>query len=50
MAAKIETTERYQVDASRWLQRKGIAAVLFLMLALVAFERLAEDDTRFCTE
>ena len=45
MDAKIETTERYQVNASRPLQRKGIATVLFLMLELVAFESFAEDDT-----
>jgi hypothetical protein len=50
MAAKVENSPKTRIDASRSLQRKGIATVLFLMLALVAFESLAQEDEKFYTE
>jgi hypothetical protein len=50
MAAKTENDRKMPVNASRALQRKGIATVLFLMLTLVASESFAEDDDKFYTE
>jgi len=50
MAAKIENDRKILINASRPLQSNGIATVLFLMLALVAFESFAEDDKKFYIE
>jgi hypothetical protein len=50
MAANIENDRKIPIYASRSLQRKGIATILFLILVLVAFESFAEDDKKFYTE
>jgi hypothetical protein len=50
MAANIENDQNIPINASRSLPRKGIATILFLILALVAFESFAEDDKKFYTE
>jgi hypothetical protein len=44
MAANIENDRKIPINASRSLQRKGIATILFLVLALVVVESFAEDD------
>jgi hypothetical protein len=50
MAANIENDQKIPINASRSLRRKGIATILFLILALAAFESFAEDDKKFYTE
>jgi len=50
MAANIENDLKIPINASRSLQRKVIATILFLILVLVAFESSAEDDKKFYTE